>query len=107
MTEQYSLGDAVLCAQGQLLYEAKIQDIKKDKGVILYGVHYKGWNKSWDEYVRGNVVSESAAKLIRSLMLKTIAATGMPQDDNTTNDEGFPPSQRQSKRTCFRSLETR
>ena len=51
MTEQYSLGDAVLCAQGQLLYEAKIQDIKKDKGVTLYGVHYKGWNKSWDEYV--------------------------------------------------------
>ena len=33
------------------------------------------WDKSWDEYVRGNVVSESAAKLIRSLMLKTIAAT--------------------------------
>ena len=45
------------------------------------------WDKSWDEYVRGNVVSESAAKLIRSLMLKTIAATGMPQDDNNTNDE--------------------
>ena len=51
MAEQYSLGEAVLCAQGQLLYEAKIQDIKKDKGVTLYGVHYKGWNKSWDEYV--------------------------------------------------------
>ena len=51
MAEQYSLGEAVLCAQGQLLYEAKIQDVKKDKGVTLYGVHYKGWNKSWDEYV--------------------------------------------------------
>ena len=47
------------------------------------------WDKSWDEYVRGNVVSESAAKLIRSLMLKTIAATGMPQDDSSSNDEGF------------------
>ena len=47
------------------------------------------WDKSWDEYVRGNVVSECAAKLIRSLMLKTSAATGMPQDDSSTNDEGF------------------
>ena len=51
MAEQYSLGEAVLCAQGQLLYEAKIQDVKKDKGVTLFGIHYKGWNKSWDEYV--------------------------------------------------------
>ena len=47
------------------------------------------WDKSWDEYVRGNVVSESAAKLIRSLMLKTIAAAGMPHDDNSSNDEGL------------------
>ena len=47
------------------------------------------WDKSWDEYVRGNVVSGSAAKLIRSLMLKTIAAAGMPQDDNSSNDEGL------------------
>ena len=51
MAEQYSLGEQVLCAQGVLIYEAKIQDIKKDKGVTLFGVHYKGWNKSWDEYV--------------------------------------------------------
>ena len=48
---QYSLGESVLCSQGILIYEAKIQDVKKDKGVTLYGVHYKGWNKSWDEYV--------------------------------------------------------
>ena len=47
----YSLGEAVLCSQGVLIYEAKIQDIKKEKGETLYGVHYKGWNKSWDEYV--------------------------------------------------------
>ena len=47
----YSLGEIVLCSQGILIYEAKIQDIKKEKGEFLYGIHYKGWNKSWDEYV--------------------------------------------------------
>ena len=51
MTEKYRLGEAVLASQGVLIYEAKIQDIKKEKGVVLYGIHYKGWNKSWDEYV--------------------------------------------------------
>lgn len=48
---EYSLGEIVLCSQGILIYEAKIQDIKKEKGEFLYGIHYKGWNKSWDEYV--------------------------------------------------------
>ena len=48
---EYSLGEIVLCSQGILIYEAKIQDIKKEKGEYLYGIHYKGWNKSWDEYV--------------------------------------------------------
>jgi len=51
MVTEYSLGEAVLCSQGILIYEAKIQDIKNENGDTLYGIHYKGWNKSWDEYV--------------------------------------------------------
>ena len=34
------------------------------------------WARAWDVYVRGNVVSQAAAKLIRSFLLKTIAASG-------------------------------
>ena len=34
------------------------------------------WPAAWDEYVRGNVVSEASANLIRSFLLKTIAASG-------------------------------
>ena len=34
------------------------------------------WHRTWEEYVRGNVVSETAASLIESFLLKTIAASG-------------------------------
>jgi len=44
-------GETVLCYQGYLIYEAKVQGIKYDGNLILYDVHYKGWNKTWDEWV--------------------------------------------------------
>ena len=40
------------------------------------------WPAAWDEYVRGNVVSEASANLIRSFLLKTIAASGKVVGDN-------------------------
>ena len=45
------------------------------------------WEKSWDAYARGNVVTESAALLICSFLLKTIAATGVGLDDHNSSDE--------------------
>jgi len=41
----------VLCYQGLLIYEAKIQGIKNEGNGFLYDIHYKGWNKTWDEWV--------------------------------------------------------
>ena len=34
------------------------------------------WAKTWDEYVRGHVATETAAHLIQSFLLKTVAASG-------------------------------
>ena len=34
------------------------------------------WPHSWDEYVRGNVVSDSSAALITSFLLKTMVGSG-------------------------------
>ena len=39
------------------------------------------WSRAWDVYVRGNVVSQAAASLIRSFLLKTIAASGKQFND--------------------------
>jgi len=48
---KYKEGEAVLCFQGILIYEAKVQTVQKDGVTYLYDIHYKGWNKTWDETV--------------------------------------------------------
>jgi len=49
--QKYQIGESVLCYQGPLIYEAKIQAIKTEGTNVLYDIHYKGWNKTWDEFV--------------------------------------------------------
>ncbi|KAI8097456.1 MRG-domain-containing protein [Halteromyces radiatus] len=55
-TFTYDQDEKVLCFHGPLIYEAKILDrtIQHDDPTMkgpLYYVHYKGWNKKWDEWV--------------------------------------------------------
>ncbi|KAI7905273.1 chromo domain-like protein [Cokeromyces recurvatus] len=52
----YELNEKVLCYHGPLIYEAKILDrnwMDKDPELTgpYYFVHYKGWKRSWDEWV--------------------------------------------------------
>ena len=49
------------------------------------------WERTWDAYVRGNVVSDAAAMLIRSFLLKTIAATGATMEEEKSSDEEDEP----------------
>ena len=54
-------------------------------------ISQSNWAAAWDEYARGNVVSESSANLIRSFLLKTIAASGKVVDNNESEaDESEP-----------------
>ena len=41
------------------------------------GGDHMHWHKAWNEYVRGHFVSSTAAALIQSFLLKTLAATGV------------------------------
>ncbi len=48
--QDYKVNEKVLCFHGELLYEAKIVDVKPvdatdKKGPSKYFVHYKGWKK--------------------------------------------------------------
>ncbi|KAI9486872.1 MAG: chromo domain-like protein [Benjaminiella poitrasii] len=52
----YELNEKVLCYHGPLIYEAKIldRDWMDDDPELTgphYFVHYKGWKRSWDEWV--------------------------------------------------------
>ena len=44
-------GEKILCFHGPLIYEAKIQKVKRKSGQTQYFIHYHGWNKNWDEWV--------------------------------------------------------
>jgi len=71
---KYQVGELVFCYQGFLIYEAKIQGIKPEGTSFLYDVHYRGWNKTWDEWVvedrllRINEVNRHKKKEVESAM---------------------------------------
>ncbi|KAI0161432.1 MRG-domain-containing protein [Xylariaceae sp. FL1272] len=51
----YSKDEKVLCFHGDLMYEAKITEVKVEPGKkpedAQYRIHYKGWKASWDDWV--------------------------------------------------------
>ncbi|CAI2177461.1 1967_t:CDS:10 [Funneliformis geosporum] len=75
----FEQNELVLCFHGPLLYEAKILKAENwgpndsdsgDTGPHYY-VHYKGWKKTWDEWVpEERVVKHNEANLIRQKQLK-------------------------------------
>ena len=49
----FSKDERVLCFHMEMLYEAKILDVKpgENGGGWQYKIHYKGWKSSWDDWV--------------------------------------------------------
>ncbi|GES81369.1 MRG-domain-containing protein [Rhizophagus clarus] len=75
----FEQNELVLCFHGPLLYEAKILKAENwgpedsESGDIgpHYYVHYKGWKKTWDEWVpEERVVKHNEANLMRQKQLK-------------------------------------
>ncbi|KAF2017019.1 histone acetylase complex subunit [Aaosphaeria arxii CBS 175.79] len=52
---QFKKDEKALCFHHELLYEAKVLDLKPDssdkKNGYEYKVHYKGWKNTWDDWV--------------------------------------------------------
>ena len=69
-------------------------------------ISQSNWAAAWDEYARGNVVSESSANLIRSFLLKTIAASGKVVGNNESEaDESEPEGEAAPLRLPSRKLQ--
>ncbi|RGB41808.1 mortality factor 4-like protein 1-like protein [Rhizophagus diaphanus] len=75
----FEQNELVLCFHGPLLYEAKIlkaenwgpEDSESGDTGPHYYVHYKGWKKTWDEWVpEERVVKHNEANLMRQKQLK-------------------------------------
>ena len=77
------------------LYEQRLHSqLKIEKRVSLSEVNNNpsvfeqmDWAYAWDDYIRGCVVSRSAAVLIQSFLLKTMAASGQGGDSESDADE--------------------
>ncbi|KAI9724223.1 MAG: Esa1p-associated factor [Chrysothrix sp. TS-e1954] len=76
----FSQGESCFCFHGPILYEAKIEGIRKsDKKDVHweYYLHYKGWKKTWDEWVeekdvyKNNEENQQWAKDLKGYILKT------------------------------------
>jgi mortality factor 4-like protein 1 len=52
----YTKDEKVLCFHGDLMYEAKIIEVRPGTKVddAQYRIHYKGWKASWDDWVSGD-----------------------------------------------------
>ncbi|XP_002988173.2 protein MRG2 [Selaginella moellendorffii] len=55
-------GDDVLVSYGGLYYNAKVTNIKFRANAWRYLVHYTGWSKKFDEWVRSNRIFDEKAR---------------------------------------------
>lgn len=51
--QPFQKDEKVLCFHHEMLYEAKILDVKTadDGDGFLFKIHYKGWKNTWDDWV--------------------------------------------------------
>lgn len=65
MKAPFAVNDAVLAYHGMVIYEAKVLKVDHGHGVAeggevtpntQYFVHYQGWSKKWDEWVKHDLV---------------------------------------------------
>ncbi|XP_073126130.1 protein MRG1-like [Henckelia pumila] len=47
----FLVGEKVLGFHGSCLYDAKIEKVEMNKDGWMHLVHYRGWNKTWDEWL--------------------------------------------------------
>ena len=68
---------------------------KRCKSTTATRIELVGYRAAWKDYVRGNIVSESAALLIRNFLTACIAYTGQEDDEDEakTKDKQFICSQ--------------
>ncbi|KAF0381911.1 MRG-domain-containing protein [Gigaspora margarita] len=82
---QYQRGENVLCYHGPITYPAQILDLRivyENEGGDVgpqYRIHYKGWNKKWDEWVSESrilkMTEENIAATTKIKQLQTIPPT--------------------------------
>ncbi|KAF2964799.1 hypothetical protein GQX73_g8764 [Xylaria multiplex] len=93
----YSKDEKVLCFHGDLMYEAKIIDLRIEPGKkpddAQYRIHYKGWKSSWDDWVTHDRIrkltednKQLAAQLVQA-RTRTPGSKGAKKGTKATGSE--------------------
>ncbi|KAI1822379.1 MRG-domain-containing protein [Xylaria intraflava] len=94
----YSKDERVLCFHGDLMYEAKIIEVKIEQGKkaedAQYRIHYKGWKSSWDDWVTHDRIrkytddnKQLAAQLQAQARMRAPGAKGGKKGTKPTGSE--------------------
>lgn len=91
-TPPYAKDERVLCFHGDLMYEAKVTEIKPAAKVddTQYRIHYKGWKASWDDWVSADRIrkfTDDNKQLAAQLQLQ--ARQRAPKSAKKGNAKGF------------------
>ncbi|KAL9143783.1 hypothetical protein ABFS82_14G256400 [Erythranthe guttata] len=81
-------GEQVLAYHGLCLYDAKVQKVEFHIDVWRYYVHYRGWNKKWDEWLGVDCLLKHTEENVRKqkelkekhAMEKNVNAARLSQD---------------------------
>jgi len=128
----YAKDEKVFCFHGELLYEAKITDLRRsdpkdNKSPHEYKIHYKGWKNSWDDWVMqdrvrkltddnrelaGNLRRQATAAANPKAASKAVTKTRRGQDSEIGSGRGseernssVPAGNRGSKRARDNDIE--
>ncbi|KAI1201885.1 MRG-domain-containing protein [Nemania serpens] len=93
----YGKDEKVLCFHGDLMYEAKIIDVRVEPGKkaddAQYRIHYKGWKASWDDWVTHDRIrkftedNKQLASQLAQARMRAPGAKGVKKGAKATGSE--------------------
>lgn len=93
----YSKDERVLCFHGDLMYEAKIIEVRVEPGKkaddAQYRIHYKGWKASWDDWVTHDRIrkftedNKQLASQLAQARMRAPGAKGVKKGAKATGSE--------------------
>ncbi|KAL9595718.1 MAG: hypothetical protein Q9179_004876 [Wetmoreana sp. 5 TL-2023] len=94
--QNFGTDEKVLCFHGEMLYEAKILDVKQEPpttGPYSYRIHYKGWKNTWDDWVeedRLRKLNDENRELAQTLNRQVKESNQKPTKPTTSKKKGLP-----------------
>ncbi|KAL8948783.1 MAG: hypothetical protein Q9222_005062 [Ikaeria aurantiellina] len=93
--QAYEKDEKVLCFHGELLYEAKILEVKQDSPSepFSYRIHYKGWKGTWDDWVEDDRLrkyNDENRETEKALKRQYLESTQKAAKPTATKRKGLP-----------------